>query len=98
MNSPEETLNLQLRPRQQESIVLNIPKDTLEGIKKVAASRNMSLEALLKFYIGQGLREDLEKLFSSQILESTAKVLAKHFSSEAEVNQILEEINAEISQ
>jgi len=48
MNNPEEELNLQLRPRSKETISLDIPKDTLESLKKVAVSRDMSLEGLLK--------------------------------------------------
>ncbi len=69
MNKPEEEFTLQLHPRPKETVSLEIPIDTLESVKKVAASRDMSVEALLKFYIGEGLRQDLAKLFSSQVLE-----------------------------
>jgi uncharacterized membrane-anchored protein len=55
----------------------------------------MSYEALLKLYIGQGLRQDLTKLFSNRILETTAQVLAKHIDSEAEISSIIEEILAQ---
>ncbi|MDT3673888.1 MAG: hypothetical protein RLZZ339_2289 [Cyanobacteriota bacterium] len=55
----------------------------------------MSYEALLKLYIGQGLRQDLTKLFSNRILETTAQVLAKHIDSEAEISNIIEEILAQ---
>ncbi|MBW4575440.1 MAG: BrnA antitoxin family protein [Aphanothece sp. CMT-3BRIN-NPC111] len=95
MNKPEEELKLNLRPRAVETISLNIPKDTLEALKKVAASRDMSFEALLKLYIGQGLRQDLAKLFSDRVLESTAQVLARHIQSEEEISTIIEEIRAE---
>ena len=59
MNNPEEEFILQLHPRPHETVSLEIPKDTLESLKKIALSRDMSYEALLKFYIGQGLRQDL---------------------------------------
>jgi hypothetical protein len=36
MNNPEEELKLQLRPRPKETVSLEIPKDTLESLKKVA--------------------------------------------------------------
>ncbi|WP_013324446.1 hypothetical protein [Gloeothece verrucosa] len=62
MNKPEEEYNLHLHPRPKESILLEIPKDTLDSLKKIAQSRDMSLEALLKFYIGQGLRQELAEL------------------------------------
>ncbi len=49
----------------------------------------------LKFYIGQGLRQDLAKRFSSQLLDSTAQVLARHIQSEEEISNIIREIQAE---
>ncbi|MEY3826756.1 MAG: hypothetical protein ACK47N_07450 [Microcystis sp.] len=95
MNKPEDEYSLKLHPRLEETISLDIPKDTLAAIKKVAANRDMSYEALLKLYIGQGLRQDLTKLFSNRILETTAQVLAKHIDSEAEISSIIEEILAQ---
>ncbi len=95
MNKPEEELTLKLRPRPTETVSLPIPTDTLKSLKKVASSREMSVEALLKFYIGQGLRQDLAKQFSSQLLDSTAQVLARHIQSEEEISHIIREIQAE---
>lgn len=97
MNKPESEFTLQLHPRLQEKVSLDIPADTLGSLKKVAASRDMSCEALIKLYIGQGLRQDLAKSFSNCVLEATAQVLAKHIPSEAEVLDILQEIRTEIS-
>ncbi|MEB3182186.1 MAG: hypothetical protein VKL59_24590 [Nostocaceae cyanobacterium] len=94
MNNPEE-VQLNLKPRPSETVSINIPTDTLQSIKKVAASRDMSDEALIKFYIGQGLRQDLAKIFSERILESTAQVLAKHIKSEEEILTIIQQIQAE---
>ncbi|MCF4968478.1 hypothetical protein [Nostoc sp. CMAA1605] len=95
MNNPEEEFILQLHPRLNETVTLEIPKDTLESLKKIADSRDMSCEALLKFYIGQGLRQDLAKLFSNRLLEATAQVLARHIESEAEISNILQEIRSQ---
>jgi hypothetical protein len=95
MKKPEEELNLQLHPRSKETVSLEIPKDTLDSLRKVAASRDMSLEALLKLYIGQSLRQDLAKLFSNRVLEATTQVLARHIQSEEEISTIIEEIRAE---
>jgi transcriptional regulator of met regulon len=95
MNNPEEESILQLHPRPHETVSLDIPKDTLESLKKIADSRDMSCEALLKFYIGQGLRQDLTKLFSNRVLDATAQVLAKHIQSEAEISNILQEIRSQ---
>ncbi|MCC5666750.1 hypothetical protein LC653_23375 [Nostoc sp. CHAB 5784] len=62
MNKPEEELELHLRPRTTETVSIKIPTDTLRSLEKVAATQDMSLEALLKLYIGQGLRQNLAKL------------------------------------
>ncbi len=95
MNKDNENLTLHLRPRPTETLSIKIPLDTLESLQKIADSRDMSLEALLKFYIGQGLRQDLAKRFSARFLETTAQVLAKHIESESEIAAILQEIRGE---
>ncbi len=96
MNDPEDNYQLQLHSRKQKAIALNIPEDTLVSLEKVAASREMSLDALLKFYIGQGLRQDLARSFSNRILEATERVLSRHFASEEEKESVLREIRGEI--
>lgn len=63
MNKSEE-LKLNLHPRTKEVVTIEIPKDTVESLKKVAASRDMSVEAVLKLYIGQELQQDLAKIFA----------------------------------
>ncbi len=64
MNKPDEELELYLRPRATQTVSINIPTDTLRSLKKVAANRDMTLDALLKFDIGQILRQDVAKLSS----------------------------------
>jgi hypothetical protein len=95
MNKPNEEFELRLRPRVTETVSIEIPADTLESLKKVAASQDMSVDALLKFYIGKSLRQDLAKLFSERILDTTAQVLARHMESEEEISAILREIRGE---
>lgn len=95
MKKPEEELELHFRPRAVETVSIEIPKDTLDSLKKVAARRDMSCQALLKLYIGQGLRQDLTKLFADRVLEKTAQVLAQHIQSEEEVSAIIREIQVE---
>ncbi len=58
----------------------------------------MSVEALLKFYIGQGLRQDITKLFNQRLLEKTAQVLSRHIQSEEQIYIIMQEIKAETKQ
>ncbi|MEH2149331.1 hypothetical protein [Nostoc sp.] len=95
MNKHDEELELHLKPRTSETVSIKIPTEALESLKKVAANRDMTLEALLKFYIGQSLRQDLAKLFSERVLESTAEVLARHIESKEEILTIIQEIQAE---
>ena len=92
MNRPDEPATLRLAPRPSESVRLSIPVDTLETVRRVAETRDMSPEALLKFYIGQGLRQDASRLFSERILETTAEVLARHIPSDEERSAIMREI------
>ncbi len=91
----EEGYVLKPRPRPSEDVTLRLPLDALTSIDRIAASRDMSREALIKFYIGQGLRQDLAKLYGERVLEKTAQVLTKHLQSEEEVSAILREIRTE---
>jgi hypothetical protein len=88
-------LELRVHPRESETVSIRIPKDTLESLERVAAQREMPLEALLRLYIGKYLRQDLSQLFATQVLDSTAKVLARYHHTEDEVAQILQEIRLE---
>ena len=95
MKKPEEEPQLSVRPRATEVVALAIPKDTLASLRQVAAQREMSEQALLKFYIGQGLRQDLAHLFGDRLLATTAHVLARHFQSDEAVAAIMREIREE---
>lgn len=91
----EEGFPLRLHPRPATTMSIRIPTDTLASLEKVAASRDTSVEALTKLYIGHGLRQDLAKLFAERVLETTAQVLTRHLQSEEEVSAILREIRGE---
>lgn len=71
MSNPDEFGTLRLRPRPSEAVTLSIPTDTLELVRRVAATRDMSPDALLRFYVGQGLRHDAARLFSERIMQTT---------------------------
>ncbi|CAN5411663.1 hypothetical protein BH10ACI2_BH10ACI2_12870 [soil metagenome] len=55
----EEGFELKFYPREKKMVSLNISADTFELLEKKANERDLPLKALLKFYIGQGLRNDL---------------------------------------
>lgn len=91
----EEGFNLKVRSRANKPVTIHIPADTLASIERIAAGRDMSVEALLKLYIGQSMRQDLAKLSADRVLEKTAEVLTRHIESEEEVSAILKEIRVE---
>lgn len=86
---------LRLRPRLTDDVTLSVPKDTLALLQKVAEERDMGVEALIKLYVGQGLRNDLARQFGERVIEKTAQVLSRHLASEEEISAILQEIRVE---
>jgi hypothetical protein len=92
MKNPDEDFTVQVRPRPTKPISINIPVDTLTTLERVASTRDMSVHALLKLYIGQGLRQDAAQLYADRVLEMTAEVLGRHLDSQEEVAAILREI------
>ena len=92
MSSPDDAM-LHVRARLTEAMTIDIPVDTLDMLRQVAANRDMSVQALLKLYIGHGLRQDSTRLYADHILERTAEVLARHVTSPEEVAAILREIH-----
>ncbi|MGI9180615.1 MAG: hypothetical protein ACR2H9_08965 [Longimicrobiaceae bacterium] len=95
MNKLDEVTDLRMHPRPTQSVTLVIPTEALDALREVAATRDTTPEALMKLYIGQGLRQDTARLFSERILETTARVLARHIPSEEERAAILREIEDE---
>lgn len=91
----EEGFELKVRSRDSQPVTIHIPADTLASLEKIATGRDMSVEALLKLYIGQSMRQDLSKLSANRVLEKTAQVLKQHIQSEEEVSAILKEIRVE---
>ncbi|MCC6298801.1 MAG: hypothetical protein IT314_05860 [Anaerolineales bacterium] len=91
----DEGFDLRVRSRDSKPVTLHIPADTLASLEKIAAGRDMSVEALLKLYIGQAMRQDLAKLSADRVMEKTAQVLKQHIQSEAELSAILKEIRVE---
>ena len=91
----EEGFPLSFHSRASTLLTVKIPADVLSSLEKVAASKDMSVEALVRLYVGQGLRQDLARLFADRVLETTAQVLTRHLQSEAEISAILNEIRVE---
>jgi uncharacterized DUF497 family protein len=91
----EEGFELRLRSRTSKPVTIHIPADALASLEKIAAGRDMSVEALLKLYVGQSMRQDLAKLSADRVMEKTEQVLRQHIRSKDEVSAILKEIRVE---
>ncbi len=88
-----ETLKQRLRKdRPMKSITLRIPEDVIEDLKKIAPVLGFSgYQPLIRTYIGQGLRKDLEKLENEPFWE-LIESLKRHGVEEEVINNALNEI------
>ena len=92
-----EELKARSKPRPGKQVEVRMPLDAWESLEKAAAHRDMSPEALMRLYIGQGLRQDLSQMFGNHVLERTAEILAKRLKSAEEVTAIMREIRLDIA-
>ncbi|NJM45673.1 MAG: hypothetical protein HC860_05460 [Alkalinema sp. RU_4_3] len=69
-----EQVQIHWRPRETETLTLKLPKSAIASLQKVAKTKDMSVDALLKFYISQSLRCDLSNLAIDQtsVIEDTS--------------------------
>ena len=88
-----ETLKKRLKKdRPMKSITLRIPEDVIEDLKAIAPLLGFSgYQPLIRNYIGQGLRTDLEKLENNPLHE-LIESLKRHGVEEDVINNALDEI------
>lgn len=88
-----ETLNKRLnRNRPMTSVTIRIPEDVIEDLKKVAPLLGFSgYQPLIRAYIGQGLRVDLER-FESETVNALVESLKRRGVSEAVIDEALSEV------
>ncbi|MTF39340.1 hypothetical protein VKI21_03800 [Cyanobacterium aponinum UTEX 3222] len=90
-----ETLKQRLKKeRPMKSVTLRILEDVVEDLKKIAPLLGFSgYQPLIRAYIGQGLRQDLEKLEQNNFLELIDS-LKRQGVEEKVINNALAEITA----
>lgn len=90
-----ETLKKRLnRNRPMTTITIRIPEDVIEDLKKVAPILGFSgYQPLIRAYIGQGLRDDIERLEGDTVSALIAS-LKRHGVS----NEVIEKALKEVSQ
>ena len=70
-----DTIRKRLAPnRPMVAVTLRMPADVIEDLKRIAPMKGIrGYQALIRAYVGSGLREDMEKYEASQL----DKVLAQ---------------------
>jgi hypothetical protein len=78
--------------REMTSITLRIPVDVVDDLKRIAPLLGFSgYQALLKAYVGKGLRKDLERL-DNNTLVALVSSLKKHGVSDDVINIALSDV------
>lgn len=66
------------KERPMHEVILNIPEDVLEDLSKIASKLGFSnSESLMRAYIGQGLRVDIER-FENKEMSNLVESLRRH--------------------
>jgi predicted DNA binding CopG/RHH family protein len=80
------------RNRPMTSVTIRIPEDVIEDLKKVAPLLGFSgYQPLIRAYIGQGLRVDLER-FESETVTALIASLKRRGVSDAVIDEALSEV------
>ena len=87
-----ETLKKRLnRHRPMTSVTLRMPDDVIDDLKRIAPLLGFSgYQPLLRTYVGQGLRKDLEHLDSDKV-SALVLSLKRHGVSEEVIEEALAE-------
>jgi hypothetical protein len=81
------------KERSMTSITLRIPEDVVQDLKDIAPALGFSgYQPLIRAYIGQGLRQDLNKLESSN-LKRFVDSLKKHGVKDTVISEAMAEIS-----
>lgn len=88
-----EALKVRLDPnRPMTSITIRMPEDVVEDLKRVAPLLGFSgYQPLIRAYIGQGLRVDLERFESETVTALIASLKRRGISDEL-INEALSEV------
>jgi hypothetical protein len=81
------------KDRPMSSITIRMPEDVVKELKRVAPLLGFSgYQPLIRAYIGQGLRRDLEKVQSRPRLDDLVKSLRRHGVTEEVITSALAEL------
>ncbi len=81
------------KDRPMTMISLRMPKDVIEDLKRIAPALGFSgYQPLMRAYIGQGLRTDLERLEGNVEINSLIESLLKHGVEETVISSAMAEV------
>jgi len=70
---------MKTKERKKMMVSLRMPVDVVEDLKRIAPLKGMSgYQALIKYYVGTGLRQDLEVLWLQEVPRRIQGILARH--------------------
>lgn len=79
------------RNRPMTTVSIRFPMDVIEDLKRVAPLRGFSgYQPLMRAYVGQGLRMDLERL-ENDTVAALVESLKRHGVREEVINEVLNE-------
>jgi len=89
-----ETLKKRLNPsRPMIAVTIRMPEDVVDDLKQIAPSLGFSgYQPLIRAYVGQGLRDDIEKIENDKLFSLVAS-LKRHGVND----EIIEEALAEVA-
>lgn len=80
------------RNRPMIAVTLRMPADLIEDLKRIAPLLGFSgYQPLIRSYVGQGLRDDLERL-DNDTVSALVTSLKRHGVSEAVIEEALSEV------
>ena len=81
------------KDRPMTMVSIRIPDDVIEDLKRVAPMLGFSgYQALIKAYIGQGLRSDMERLEGGVELSALIESLRKKGVNEETLSAVMEDV------
>jgi hypothetical protein len=83
------------KDRPMTTISLRMPEDVVEELKRIAPLLGISgYQPLIRAYIGQGLRQDVERLSRQPGIEQIIESLRRHGVSEEVINSAVAELRS----
>ncbi|MEA2561285.1 MAG: hypothetical protein QOH06_2789 [Acidobacteriota bacterium] len=83
------------KDRPMTTISLRIPEDVVDELKQIAPLLGFSgYQPLIRTYIGQGLRQDLERLSQQPGIERIIESLRRHGVAEEVINSAIAELRS----